>query len=152
MGVTKTIDVRFWSHPNFPPYLRTYSMECLHIKNIFFSENYTSSSEGNDDITWTQQPSTLFPAAVIYKVYDEITEDHFIILSDDLTYDATSVEVSNNKIHEFYTLNNVTITHDYEFNSNCLQQLKSRKVFPAFARHNLKTTRHWCESNQGKQK
>ena len=60
------------------------------------------------------------------------------------------VEVNNNKIHEFYSSNNYPLHMIMNLITIVYNSSKVVKTFQLLL--DLKTTKHWCESNQRKQK
>ena len=112
-----------------------------------YSKNYASFPKEIITLNFTHHQVTLFPVAVIYKVYGEIIGDYFIILFDKLNHDDAVFWGQYRKTYGFHTLDYIPITHSYEFNNYCAQKLKSCKTLVAPAKPSIKSIRHGQDSN-----
>ena len=67
-----------------------------------FSENYTCLlPQEIQSLHWTQDQCTVYPVVTLRKVNDEIKDDHFFVISDDIKHDVKFVELANIKIDEY---------------------------------------------------
>ena len=62
------------------------------------------------------------------KANDEIKEDHFVVINDDIKHDVKFVELVNIKIDEFYTQKGIVFENEIEFNDDCSSMYKSTKL------------------------
>lgn len=63
------------------------------IKIQDFSENFTWLLPNEIvAIHWTQEQATVYPVVVLRKVEDQVREDNFVFVSDDLKHDILFVE------------------------------------------------------------
>ena len=59
-------------------------------------------------LQWTQNQCTVYPAVALRKVNDEIKEDHFVVISDDVKF----VELANSKIDEYYNQKGIVFENE----------------------------------------
>ena len=63
-------------------------------------------------LQWTQNQCTVYPAVALRKVNDEIKEDHFAVISDDIKHDVKFVELANSKIDEYYNQKGIVFENE----------------------------------------
>ena len=123
------------------------------IKIQDFSENFTWLLPNEIvAIHWTQEQATVHPVVVLRKVEDQVREDHFVFVSDDLKHDILFVEICNSMIHKHYADRNIPVTRDIEFNDGCSSQFKCINVFTQFSYRPVPTTRVYFETSHSKSK
>ena len=62
---------------------------------------------------------------VLHKLNDEIKEDHFVVISNDIKDDVKFVELANIKIDEYYTQKGIVFENEIKLNDGCSSQYKS---------------------------
>lgn len=123
------------------------------IKIQDFSENYTCLLPDEImSIHWTQEQATVYPVVVLRKIDNDIREDHFTFISNDIKHDVPFVELCNSMIHSYYDEKGVDIEMDVEFNDGCASQYKCIKAIQSFATRKIPSVRVYFETSHGKSK
>ena len=100
------------------------------VKIEDFSENYTCLLPHEiQSLHWTQNQYTVYPVVALCKINDEIKEDHFVVISDDIEHELKFVEIADIKIDEYYTQKDIVFENEIEFNDGCSSQYKSTLLY-----------------------
>ena len=79
-----------------------------------FSENYTCLLPNEImSIHWIQEQATVYPVVNLWKVEDQVLEDQFIFVGDDLKHDIAFVKICNSLIHKDCANRNIPVTRDF---------------------------------------
>ena len=86
------------------------------------------------------------------KVNDEIKEDHFVVISDDIKHNVKFVELANIKIDEYYTQKGIVFENEIEFNDDCSSKYKSTFALYNLMKRPKQTIQVFFETSHGKSK
>ena len=123
------------------------------MKIQYFSENCTCFlPQEIQSLHWTQNQCTVYPVVALRKVNDEIKEDHFVVISDDIKHNVKFVELANIKIDEYYTQKGIVFENEIEFNDGCSSQYISTFALYNLMKRPTQTIRVFFETSNGKSK
>ena len=86
------------------------------------------------------------------KVNDEIKEDHFVVISDDIKHNVKFVELANIKIDEYYTQKGIVFENEIEFNDDCSSKYKSTFALYNLMKRPKQTIQVFFKTSHGKSK